>query len=267
MMIRSFAVGLFLIPTLSLAAPCAAPVFTPPGGVQPNGDTLLIVTHPSTLWDTRFASKAGMDAAVTYAKKKNIPVVYMMDNQSQTYFFADCNPTYWYHSVGGEFEFPVKATHVITVGGHWESCQQTTMMQLMDSWKIINAGKNLKITTALDGVYSAGLYLENFSSTVKADFDRFIQIITYGNDRNADGNMHKLTLLESFGIIQNKSQQIEFLKLNLPPYLSLGRNYRVELQREGRVVEVLQNGKAGGPVLILDYVNSLWDGKDIPAIH
>ena len=148
-----------------------------------------------------------MDSTVTYAKSKNIPVVYLEDDESKTYFYADCNPTYWYHSIGGEFEFPVHATHVITVGGHWEACQQSTMIQLMDSWKTVNPGKSLKITTVLDGIYSAGFYLENINSRVKADFDRFMEIVSYGNPRNSEGAMRKLTLLESLGIIKNESDR------------------------------------------------------------
>src|ERR1700748_2176116 len=97
----------------ALAAPCAAPDFTQPANVNLSNESVMIVTHPSTLWDGRFASKVGMDAAVIYAKHHNIPVIYLAGNNSnETYFFSDCKPTYWVQSSGGEFSFDVAPNHV-----------------------------------------------------------------------------------------------------------------------------------------------------------
>ena len=47
------------------AAPCGVPDFVDPGAVALDDKSVLIVTHPSTQWDGRFASKLGMDAAVS----------------------------------------------------------------------------------------------------------------------------------------------------------------------------------------------------------
>src|SRR4051812_11391548 len=109
-MIARVAVAVVLaVSTEALGAPCGPHVFTDSAQVNLGTDAALIVTHPSTQWDGRFSSKLGMDAAVKFAKSHKMPVVYMEDantgNGSDSYFFSDCQPTYWFHSLGGEFSY------------------------------------------------------------------------------------------------------------------------------------------------------------------
>ncbi len=253
----------------AIAAPCPAPVFTRPELVQTSSREVLIVTHPSTLWDGRFSSKAGMDAAVQFAKARQMPVIYLQDSQTDittsTYFFSDCSPTHWVSSEGGEFSFDVHAPHVYSVGGHWELCQFSSMNDLMTSWKKNLDGQNLTLTQVMDGLYTAGLKFKNTDSYF-VDFARFMEIVFYGNPRD-QWYIRKLNLLESMGIINVPAKQAEFLKRGLPDF-SQFRSYQVELHMNGRMVEVLQRGTtASAPRLKFEFLNSLYQSGRIPAFR
>jgi hypothetical protein len=264
----SFLFSSFLLVGIALnaahSAPCPKPVFTPGSSVRFAGKEALIVTHPSTLWDGRYSSKAGMDAAVQFAKKRALPVIYLQgDYASNTYFFADCEPTYWVDSAGGEFSFDVTAEHIYSVGGHWELCQETTLRDLMRSWQKNLPGKNLTLTQVMDGIYTYGEHFKS-NDSYYTDFSRFMEIIFYGNPRD-NWFVRKLSLLESMGIVKDSAQQIEFLKRNLPDFRSF-KNYTVELWVNAVKVETLQAGKdASSPLMKLEFLNSVYAGGDIPA--
>jgi len=254
----------------SFGASCPSVTFTPTNAVKLTGGSALIVTHPSTMWDGRFVSKLGMDAMVRYAKKKGIQVVYLQDENkstANTYFFSDCNPTYWVASGGGEFSFDVNTpSHIYTVGGHWELCQRTTMYDLMDKWKNSPLLVDRTVTTVMDGIYTAG---ENFrqGDPYYSTYELFMSVINYGRPRSWP--FPKLSLLESMGIIKDEKEQVSFLKRQLPPYSGFSRDYQIELYLNGKKEEVIRQGLAKNPpVLKFEYVNSVYvDGEPIPSHH
>lgn len=119
---------LSIVPILALVlfspaalAVCHKPQFIEPSQVTPNSDAVLIVTHASSTYDTRLSSKRGVDKAVSFAKSRGIPVIYLQDNTAaEKYFTADCSPDYRVFSRDGELPFEVKASQVYVVGGHIE---------------------------------------------------------------------------------------------------------------------------------------------------
>lgn len=251
--------------SILVAAPCPAPNFTAASEVSLSRNEAMIVTHPSTQWDGRFSSKMGMDAAVQFAKKRNIPVVYLQDSSlgttNGTYFFADCNPDYSVASSGGEFSFQVAANHIYSVGGHWEYCQKTTMHDLMRSWS--TKTEDLKITQVMDGLYTAGSYFSS-SDAYYNDFKRFMEILTFNNPRPY-WYITKLSLLESMGIIKDRAKRVAFLKRNLPPYSYLTGGYEVVMTVDG-VTETLRAGQgANPPRLTLEFVDTLYENGYIPV--
>jgi hypothetical protein len=253
---------LLLIASPALAAPCGPHVFTAADQVKLGTDSALIVTHPSTQWDGRFASKLGMDATVKYAKGHKMPIVYLTDansgNGNDTYFFSDCNPTYWFHSSGGEFSFDVQARHVYSVGGHWELCQSTTMDDLMSKWSKLPPG-DLVLTEVMDGIYSVPEKTIYPSDPYYNDYQTFMKIIMYG--RPDAWPFPKINLLEAMGMIKdNIDLQVEYLERGLPPYGRLGKAYTVELWLNDVKMKTLQKGQGSKPPrLKIEFVNTLYD--------
>lgn len=249
------------------AAPCGPRTFTPDADVKLSTDTVLIVTHPSTQWDGRFSSKAGVDAAVEHAKSNKFQVVYLEDNlqaNHNTYFFSDCSPDYWVSSYGGEFAFKVAPRRVISVGGHWEYCQNYSRASLMKEWA--NQTEDLTLTTVLDGTYTHG------DQTVPADsyaksLSWFLGVLSFRNPRS-DWSESKLNMLELMGIINNEAAEIAHLKRLLPDYKSLKPNYRVEFYYKGKFVEVLQTGTGDRPpVFKIEYIDTLYKSGYAPSIR
>jgi hypothetical protein len=252
----------FFAGAASQAAPCGPFTFTPPNQVSLKSDAAMIVTHPSTLWDGRFSSKSGMDAAVKYGKKHNMPIIYLEgSDNAETYFFADCEPTYWVQSFGGEFNFAVETNHIYSVGGHWEACQSSTMYDLIEAWQK-KSGVDLTITEVMDGIYSYGNNVHTGDS-YKSMFDQFINIVTY---RNKGVGKFKLNLMEMMGIIHDNAKEIEFVKRQLPPYLSMPKEYEVQLHFNGKLVEVLRPSSVAKPsVLKIEFIDSLYESGYAPA--
>ncbi len=135
----------------------------------------------------------------------------------------------------------------------------------MESWRKNAFGKSLTFTQIMDGLYTYGGYFRA-SDSFYSDFQRFMEIVFYGNPRQ-EWYVRKLNLLESMGIVKDPLKQIEFLKRNLPPY-SQFTGYEVELWLNGKKVEVLQKGASGtSPVMKLEFVNSVYTSGYIPAVR
>jgi hypothetical protein len=249
----------------ALAAPCGTHGWTDATRVAlPADQPVLIVTHPSTLWDGRFSSKVGMDAAVAYAKKRSYPVIYLEDNaDEQTYFFSDCSPTYWVDSSGGEFAFRVPSNHVYSVGGHWELCQANTQSDLMTAWSS-KRDVPLTFTQVLDGLYAYGQYVRS-DDPYANDFNRFMDIVSFRKP-GYDWPKRKHNMLEMMGVIQNDAREVEYLKRGLPPFTQIHASYKIELWYNGRMIETLRQGRpTNPPVLKMEFIDSLYEDGYAPA--
>ena len=210
----------FVVLTLTLAlfseaalASCLDPQFANPSQVNLNGDAVLIVTHASATYDTRLSSKLGVDKAVSFARGKGIPVIYLQDKTpEEKYFTADCSPDYRVFSRDGELPFEVKASHVYIVGGHLEHCLSRTVEGVINSWARQRV-RDLTLTFLMDGIYSTGELIEE-SDSFYNDFNQFKRAIAH---RRTDTDpMPKLTLLETLGLIDREESEIEFLARALP---------------------------------------------------
>lgn len=255
----------------SVADYCKNVHFTDPSQVTMRKESVVIATHPSTLWDGYFSSKAGMDSAVAFGKRNNYPVIYLQDDSSEskpTYFYSDCNPDYWIASSGGEFAFQVTASHVYTVGGHFEACQWTTMAQLMNgTWQPLQQNKDVTLTEVMDGIYSDGSYVKA-SDSYNKELESFFEILSYNNPRDKIPLQH-LNILQTMGIIKSHALQVAFLKRSLNWLGGLTTNHKVDLYMNGEFVETLRPGRGRSPPLFkLEFKNSLYKesgGDTIPA--
>lgn len=258
-------VSFFTFVSAAGAASCPPHAWTDPARVKTGEGPLLIVTHPSTQWDGRFVSKLGMDATVAWAKTRNIPVVYLQDSQpsnAQTYFFSDCNPTYWVQSSGGEFEFAVTSRHVISVGGHWEMCQRSTFEYLIQrNWR--NMDGDLRLTLVMDGIYSHPLSSMSPNDPFWPAMQKFLEIVTYG--RPGSWPFPKTSLLENMGIIGDRRQQVEYLKRSMPSVSLMPARYEIRLVLNGAAPELVRPGQGPRPpVLTLEFIDSLYQNGPIP---
>ncbi|MCM2324446.1 MAG: hypothetical protein NDJ90_14405 [Oligoflexia bacterium] len=257
--IRWQGLGLLLALVMPLAAnalQCPPPNFTPPDQVKLTGDEVLVVTHPSIAFDGRMASKVGMDQAVRLAKSRKIPVIYLKDDGPESeYFFGDCSPDYWLHSVDGDISIDFQPSHLYTVGGHWELCQSRTLHDVMFAWSRQGKKRDLKITTFMDGVYMKGSMSFQETDPYHDAFQRFVGIVNYGRGGEAFNN--KLTMLEAMGIIVNGPKQLDFLTRSLPHYERTLPDYRVQIVLDGSSPKVLQKGKGfNPPTLTFEFISS-----------
>lgn len=230
-------------------AECPAHEFTDPAKVKFEGDSVLIVTHASSLFDGRVSAKRGIDEAVRFAKDKGIPVVYLQDDSpGKNYYMEDCNPTYWVYSNSGEVKFDVTPSNVYIVGGHLELCMSTTLHDVIYNWAQ-KPPRSRTITYFMDGIYSNGKLVDP-GDPFYGDFEKFMGVVTYG--RPGGELWPKLTLLETTGVIKREDHQLEYLKQALPRWdRTFSPEYRIELQMGDSVKKVLQPAPAWKPPTIL----------------
>lgn len=253
------------VSSFAKAAACPAPSFTDPKNVKLKEGKFLLVTHPSSQWDGRFSSKAGMDSAIRFAKTNALQVVYLQDpdlkETNSTYFFSDCQPDYWVSSDGGEFSFSVPSQVVYAVGGHWELCQNQSVDNLLQAWSKMPL-MDRTVYQVMDGIYSFGVKFERQDPWYE-DFRRFMEIIGYASTRPSS-RFAKMTLSEALGIIKDSEGQKKFLARTHYQTQGLDPKYRVELRLYGQTFEVLQPGLGSdAPVIAIDYIASLYkDGFD-----
>jgi hypothetical protein len=223
--------------------------------VRVDQDSLFIVTHASTKYDARLATKLGLDLATGFARSHGIPMVYLQDDAIEAnYFTEECTPEYWLYSASGELGFEVQSSNVFLAGGHLEQCLFTTVGDVIASW----AGqeeRDLSLTFLMDAIYSSGELVRD-SDEYFADYSTFMRILNHG--RMEDGPWPKITLLETAGLINQQKNLVDYLKRTLPDFeISLPRDYRIELYLNDDEVAVLQDPALWStPVLQIRFMDS-----------
>jgi hypothetical protein len=254
---RLLLVGLWCLAGLARGA-CPDPVFTPPERVRLSADEVLIVTHASSTFDARLATKRGIDDAVRFARNHRMPVVVLQDDSPpQFYFIDDCHPDYRVLSIDGELPFAVTPSHVFVAGGHLELCLGRTVSDLILGWAR-NAGarsRRLTVTYLMDGIYSNGKSLEETDPWYRR-YTKFLDIVTWG--RPAGEHWPKLTLLEIMGIIRDERAEIEYLKRVLPRWdRTLPPDVRVDLRLNDGIPVVLRPMRGWrAPLMRFEFVDS-----------
>lgn len=253
-MLRSFILMLFLCVSTAVSAICPPRPFNYPSELLLDSDAALIVTHASSAYDPRYASKHGVDAAVSFARDRNMPVLYLENEEgSAGYFAEDCRPDYRIFSEDGELPLDVRSTDIYVAGGHVELCLARTLQDIFASWAR-HPARHLRLTFLMDAIYSNGKSLRE-QDPYYAAVTRFLGIISHGRaEREA---WSKLTLLETLGMIETPERRHEFLQRLLPPYEPLlSRSYRVEMQLNDEPVRLLRRGNGSGLLLQFRFVDS-----------
>lgn len=213
---------------------------TPAEQVRIAGDSVLIVTHATATHDPRFSTKYGVDQAVKWAKEKNIPIVYLVDETPvELYLMDDCHPTYWVKSNDGDITFPVRQSNVFFAGGHLEMCLSRTIHDVLSqSARLKN--RSIRFTYFMDAIYSNGKSIEPDDPYYR-DFSSFLSVVTYG--RPGGETWPKLSLLETLGVIKSLDHDYRYLTKILPRWdNTLSDGVHVDLTIEGNNTQRLRSG-------------------------
>jgi hypothetical protein len=127
-MLRLFILMLFVAGSTAAAANCPPRPLNYPSDLLLDKETALIVTHASSNYDPRYATKRGVDEAVSLARSKDMAVLYLESEETSEHYFAeDCAPDYRIFSEDGELPLDVRSTDVYVAGGHIELCLARTL--------------------------------------------------------------------------------------------------------------------------------------------
>lgn len=248
------ALALAFCSKIALAA-CPPQQFTDPAQVRLNSDSVLIVTHASSVYDSLRSSKRGIDAATAFARKNGIPIVYLQDTTAeQAHFASDCNPDYRVYSKNGEINFEVKATKVYVAGGHLERCLYMTVEGVLNSWAR-QAVKNRSVTYIMDGIYSNGEFVQA-EDPFNKQFTQFTRKLALQNPDVEP--LPRFSLLESIRVINQRESEMDYLARSLPEYGAfLSPEYQVEMKLNNSESKELQEGFVeNSPVLQFSFVDS-----------
>lgn len=253
-MLRLFILMLFALGSTAAAAICPPRPFSYPADLLVDNEAVLIVTHASSAYDPRYATKRGVDEAVSLARSRNMPVLYLENEEtSERYFAEDCAPDYRIFSEDGELPLDVRSTDVYVAGGHIELCLARTLQDIVASWSR-HPERRLRITFLMDGIYSNGKSLQE-KDPYYAGARRFLDIVSHG--RSERETWAKLTLLETMALIDKPERKHEFLQRLLPAYEHiLSSSYRVELQLNEEAPRLLRRGNGSGMLLQFRFVDS-----------
>jgi len=245
------------------AAACPPHGFTPPAQVKLAGDAVLIVTHATSTYDARLATKRGVDEAVRFAKRRGIPVVYLQDDSAAEYYFADdCEPDYRVRSQDGELGFDVPPAHVYVAGGHLENCLSVSLHEVLMGWST-RSPRDLTVTYLMDAIYSNGKLVEPDDPFADA-YARFLAVVTYGRPNGE--HWPKVTLLETMGVIVREADELAYLRRVLPHWeRTFPANVRVKVQlNQSRRTTLRPAGGPGAPTLLFRFVDSAVNLAAVP---
>lgn len=254
-MLRPVILMLFLCASTSANAICPQRPFNYPADLLLDSEAALIVTHASSAYDPRYATKRGVDEAVSFARSQSMPVLYLENEElAEHYFAADCAPDYRVYSEDGELPLDVRSTDIYVAGGHIELCLARTLQDILASWAR-HPERRLRITFLMDGIYANGKNLRE-SDPYYAAVVGFMNIVSHG--RGDQEAWSKLTLLELLAIVETPERQYGLLQRLLPQYEHvLSASYRIELIFNDEAPRSLRRGNpASGMLLQFRFVDS-----------
>ena len=115
----------------------------------------LFVTHASSVFDAHKKSKAGIDNAIDWFKRRSLPVVFVMNNDSVLDFAwltGDREPTLAISSVNGDHELSTQGDSLTVSGGFFSLCMDRTVSALIRH-HTFSPSRKLSINILMSGVY------------------------------------------------------------------------------------------------------------------
>jgi hypothetical protein len=227
-------IALMLSSINKLHAVCLNPTYSKNEELSLASNSLLLVTHASSIYDFSWSSQKGVNSIIELAKQSGIPAIYLQreEDDQKSYFYQDCNPAHFISSAGGNFNFDFQANHVISVGGHLELCQLLSIREVVANFKRRAANQDVRLTVVIDATYVKGYHISGRDSYYK-EFQRF----TYP----WFGKKRKATLDDLLSIAKRPKLQLELLTRIVKSFLSDSplTTYNVELYRDNHFVEMI----------------------------
>lgn len=234
---------------LAHSEPCPIPSFTPENQIKLSSDSLLIVTHPSDVYDGRRVAKPGIDKAISWAKKEKIPLLYLWEKDpalNHGYYPESCSADYTIASVEGEHTLSDLPNHIISIGGRYDrlettGCMVRTHRDIFKAWSK-KTNEDLKLTIIADATYLYGaMHPDDLA------FDMWwseINRIT-NTTGTQDDNRRILSLTEMLEILAKFEDEMEwgrksnlaklsFISDHIPNSDIISPQYQIEYQVNGR---------------------------------
>lgn len=128
----------------------------------------LMITHATLKYDYNALTKRAIDKIVLDAKNRNIPVIYLMDeDKDHLWFTQDRDPNYALFSRWGEHNYTVK-NEITIVGGQWNNCFRVSIVDAITRHFANFPNIDIKINLPMDGIYSEN---DKLMSTIWRDLD------------------------------------------------------------------------------------------------
>ncbi|MEZ5651016.1 MAG: hypothetical protein R3E87_10760 [Burkholderiaceae bacterium] len=249
-------------PLAQAHAGCDGFAFTEAAALRLDTRRLLLVTHASSAYDSRLATKRGLDELLRRARAARIPAIYLADDSPpDAYFPADCQPNAWVFSEGGELRFQTDADHVLLAGGHLEICLNRTIHALLDQWAR-RRPRDRRLTLVADAIYANAREIDELTPYFK-DVSRFLDVVA--SARPGGEHWRKLTMLELMTLIRDDVQRRDYLASVLPhDARAMPAPWRIVMRWDGR--RELELRASRGPTaatLVLEVVDTMFD-EDSP---
>lgn len=187
----------------NLFASCLDIQFSDPSNMHLEADEVLVVTHPSSVWDPRSSAKAGVDFTMQQAKKANYPTIVLQHKIESTYYQADCSPSFYVQSQSGEFSFGIKASTVHLAGGQFQQCFRTSLREI--SRQLAEKSRDARVHIFAEAVYATAQY---FPQDAYPKFSQFSQLVGQGPSYTPI----YFTLGQILRILESPTRQLDLLE-------------------------------------------------------
>ncbi|APZ95993.1 hypothetical protein [Fuerstiella marisgermanici] len=193
------------------------PTFTEPQNVLITQPTLAIVTHSSQHFDPLLLTQPAVSQVVATMKAEGLPVVYLHDrfndkNPAWMYLYSDWRPTAYISSDVGNIDLDVTCVrHLISLGGYFGQCQQSTVEDIIRCWRRDAPADDLRVTQIVDGIFCVGEHVklqDEYSSRVRS---YFFEELRKRNPRAS------IAVDQVLCRIAELSEALEYLSRQVPP--------------------------------------------------
>ncbi len=215
---------LFLFAVASLRLPSAEtfqprdwqPTFSEPKDVLITQPTLAILTHCSRHFDPLELTKPAVSRVLSTMKSEGLPVVYLHDryndrNPAWMYLYSDWRPTAYVASDVGHVDINLTCVrHLISLGGYFGQCQQTTLGDAIRCWQRDAPADDFRITQVVDGIFCVTEHVrleDEYSTRVRAFLSE--------NLRRKNPNA-SIMVAQILSHIVTRSEALEYLCRQIP---------------------------------------------------
>lgn len=217
--------------------------FIPHEQIKIEGDRVLIVTHPTDVYDGRRVAKPGIDKTMAWATAQKIPTIMLWEPDpalNHGYYPEQCHADFIISSTEGEHGLKNLPNHIISIGGRFDrlettGCQMRTMRDIFKAWSV-KKDEDLKLTIVADATYLFGaVHADDLAYDIW--FNELSRIT--GTTGKEDDNRRILSLTEMLEILAQHEDNLDwgrkshlaklsFLSDHIADISPIGPQYQIE---------------------------------------